>query len=71
MNGNAMFQIGSLHVGGRSHIAIKKNIQKTSHTLKKDSIGPGGVHSGQGGTGYPSSIVVLACQDVRDASGVL
>jgi len=71
MNGNATFQTGSLHVGGRSHIAMKKNIQKTSHTLKKDSIGPGGVHSGQGGTGYPSSIGVLRMRNVRDAQAVL
>jgi len=70
MNGNATFQTGSLHVGGRSHIAMKKNIQKTSHRLRKHSTGPGGMHSGQGGgTGYPSNIGVLAF--VRDASGVL
>ncbi len=50
---------------------MKKNIQKTSHTLKKDSIGPGGVHSGQGGTGYPSSIGVLRMRNVRDAQAVL
>jgi len=69
MNGNAVFQIGSLHLDGKSHIAMKKNIQKTSNRLRKDSIGPG--QSGHGGIGFPSNIGVLRMWNVRDAQAVL
>jgi len=71
MNGNAIFQIASLHFDGRSHTIRKKNSQNASNSPRNDSIGPGGWQSGQGGSGgYPSNIGILA-RDVRDAIGVL